>query len=181
MDRALSLFASRGYEAVGIQEIVTTSGVSKPTLYHYFKSKQGLLGALLTDHFSELHKQLKKAADYHGDLTATLENVVNCFFEFARRHRKFYRLQLNLWFSPPESDPFKLVKGFNGEQHEILQKLFLTAVREHGNMRGRHHTYAATFLGMINTYIALYLNEDQELDQQTVFTAVHQFMHGILS
>ncbi len=32
---ALQLFASRGYDATGVQEIVEAAGVTKPTLYHY--------------------------------------------------------------------------------------------------------------------------------------------------
>ena len=48
-------------------------------------------------------------------------------------------------------------------------------------MRGRHKAYAATFLGMINTYIGLWLNGYATLDDQLVYQAVHQFQHGIYS
>ncbi len=43
---ALDLFADRGYDAVGVQEIVDTAGVTKPTMYHYFGSKHQLLQEL---------------------------------------------------------------------------------------------------------------------------------------
>ena len=36
LDCAQDLFAARGYDAVGVQEIVEAAGVTKPTLYHYF-------------------------------------------------------------------------------------------------------------------------------------------------
>ena len=42
MQKSITLFADRGYEAVGVQEICEESGVTKPTLYHYFGSKRGL-------------------------------------------------------------------------------------------------------------------------------------------
>ena len=48
-------------------------------------------------------------------------------------------------------------------------------------MRGRDKAYAATFLGMINTYVGLALNGYATLDDQLIYQAVHQFMHGILS
>ncbi len=32
---ALDLFHAKGYDAVGIQEIVDKAGVTKPTLYYY--------------------------------------------------------------------------------------------------------------------------------------------------
>jgi TetR/AcrR family transcriptional regulator len=48
-------------------------------------------------------------------------------------------------------------------------------------MKGRHRAYAATFLGMVNTYISLALNGYAKLDDDLVRKAVHQFMHGIFS
>ena len=43
LNAALDLFYARGYDAVGVQEIVDRAGVTKPTLYYYFGSKLGLL------------------------------------------------------------------------------------------------------------------------------------------
>ena len=39
LETALDLFYARGYDAVGVQEVAERSGVTKPTLYYYFKSK----------------------------------------------------------------------------------------------------------------------------------------------
>src|SRR5512142_456582 len=97
---ALQLFASRGYDAVGVQEIVETAGVTKPTLYHYFGSKHGLLEALLKENFDELQRRVKPVADYHGDLPLTLNQVAAVYFQFAKEHRTFYRIALSLWFAP---------------------------------------------------------------------------------
>ncbi|HIZ64719.1 MAG TPA: TetR family transcriptional regulator, partial [Candidatus Blautia pullicola] len=38
LNAALDLFYARGYDAVGVQEIVDRAGVTKPTLYYYFGS-----------------------------------------------------------------------------------------------------------------------------------------------
>ena len=46
MNIALKSFSLKGFDAVGVQEIVEKSGVTKPTLYHYFGSKTGLLEAI---------------------------------------------------------------------------------------------------------------------------------------
>ena len=43
MECALDLFYAKGYDAVGVQEIVEKAGITKPTLYYYFGSKLGLL------------------------------------------------------------------------------------------------------------------------------------------
>ena len=48
---AKTLFYAKGYDAVGVQEIVDKAGVTKPTLYYYFGSKLGLLKTLIEETF----------------------------------------------------------------------------------------------------------------------------------
>ena len=55
---ALNLFAARGFDAVGVQEVADAAGLKKPTLYHYFGSKSGLLRTLLTENFAGLFASL---------------------------------------------------------------------------------------------------------------------------
>ncbi len=178
---ALDLFASRGYDAVGIQEIVDAAGITKPTLYHYFGSKRGLLDSLLEEHFTRLNQILRAAAVYERDLPQTLDKIAQAYFHFASQNSAWYRMQLSMWFSPPGSEPYQAVSRLNLEQHQILEEMFAAAARQHGNMRGRQRAYAATFLGMLNTYIGMAINGYATLDDVQRRQAVHQFMHGIFS
>jgi AcrR family transcriptional regulator len=181
LETALCLFAARGYDAVGVQEIVDETGITKPTLYHFFGSKRGLLEALLESYFTQLNAQLTVAAQYSGDLPLTLINICTAYFEFARRYPAFYRLQLALWFAPKDSEGYQSVERYNQQQFEIIEQVFLKAVTQHGNMRGRQRAYATTWIGMINTFAGLALNGYTSLDDRLVEQAVNQFQHGIYS
>lgn len=177
----MRLFASRGYEAVGVQEIVDEAGITKPTLYHYFGSKLGLLETILNENFETQNQVVAAAAQYRGDLPGTLQNIVHAYFQFAREHPTFYRLQLALWFAPRESEAFQALNRLIQEQYQLIELVFRSAVRDHGNMKGRHRAYATTLIGMINTYIGMAMNGYTELDDALVHQAVHQFQHGIYS
>lgn len=176
---ALQLFSTRGYEAVGVREIVEAAGLSKPTLYHYFGSKHGLLEDLVKNLILKLHKDLKNAAIYNNDLPLTLTKIVIAFFNFAQENNSFYRMHLSMLFSPPESDSFKVVSKFQEMLFEVLTEMFTKAADNYGNMKGRHLAFATTLQGMINAYIRLYLNGSLELDDELVHKVVHQFQHGI--
>ncbi|MDR3573680.1 MAG: TetR/AcrR family transcriptional regulator [Anaerolineaceae bacterium] len=178
---ALELFTTRGYDAVGVQEIVESAGVTKPSLYHYFNSKRGLLDALLKEHFEEFNAEVRQAACYEHDPTWTLEKLALVYFSFAQKQPEFYRMQLSMQFSSPDCEPCQAVLPYILEQYGLLEDLFAQAALDHGNMRGRQRAYAATFLGMLNTYIAMFLNGYTELGQTLVYQATHQFMHGIFS
>lgn len=181
LQQALSLFAARGYDAVGVQEICAAARVTKPTLYHYFGNKRGLLSALVSERSAPLLARLAVATDYQGDLPRALEQVVLVYFAFADAEPMLYRLMLALWFAPPESEAFQIIAARNTEQQRMIEALFVAATPDHGNMRGRHQIYAASFLGMINTRIALALNGYLQFNDPLAHQTVHQFSHGIYS
>ena len=181
LSAAVSLFAERGYEAVGVQELAESAGVTKPTLYHYFGSKQGLLRALLEERHALLRGLVDEAAGYQGDLPGTLACLGRAFFEAARQDPVYYRLQLAFYFAPADSEPHRGVRVLVREQYEAVEAVFAAAVHEHGNMRGRQAFYAAAFIGQMNTCIGLWLNGQCDLNEDLLQRAIKQYQHGIYS
>jgi len=178
---ALDLFAGRGYEGIGVQEIADAAGITKPTLYHYFGSKEGLLKELLQSFSDRLCADLKQASEYQGDLTGTLDRVASVYFRVAQGNPKYYRMQLAQLFAPPEGETQKIAARFGEEQYAVIEKLFLEASRDHGNMRGRHKLHDAAFIGMVNNYITIAWQGHVTLDDTLRRQVLHHFMHGIFS
>ena len=54
LERAVELFALHGYDELSMSAIAREAGISKPLLYHYFRSKRDLFEAALTQ-AAELH------------------------------------------------------------------------------------------------------------------------------
>lgn len=181
LERALGLFAERGYDAVGVQEVCDAAGVTKPTLYHYFGSKRGLLEALVRERYEPFVGGLARAAEYAGDLPGTLERVAEAWFRFAREEPTLCRLVLALWFASPASEAVQATAPAREAQRAALEEMFARAARDHGNMRGRQRTYATALLGTVQAYVGLALDGALELDAPLARRAVHQFSHGIYS
>lgn len=178
-DVALRLFAARGYEAVGVQEIVAAAGITKPTLYHYFGSKKGLLAAMLTERLEPLGAQLRAVCARDDELPLTLNRVTRTFFDFAAAHPDLYRIVLSLSSAPPDSEAAQVFAPLARSWHERLERLFAAATNT--RVRTRAAQLAATFSGMIHTWIALALQGHATLDDELTFQAVHQYLHGIYS
>lgn len=182
LSSALELFTARGYDAVGVQEVVDAAGVTKPTLYHHFGSKRGLLEVLLAEHFRRLEAAVRAAAVYRkGDLTGTLNRLAAAFFRQAEESPVHYRMQLSMWFAPADSEAHAVVAAPQERLYRLVEELFRLAAADHGNMAGRQAAYAATFIGMVHTWIGLRLGGLVRLDEALTRRAVHQFEHGIYS
>ncbi|MBR6646107.1 MAG: TetR/AcrR family transcriptional regulator [Clostridia bacterium] len=63
---AWKLFYDNGYENTTIEDIIFESGTSKGSFYHYFESKDALLGSLaylFDEKYEELESEINQAAD----------------------------------------------------------------------------------------------------------------------
>ncbi len=86
---AEQVFADRGYQATTMEDIADRVGVTKPLIYEYFGSKEGLLSACIT----RARTQLREATEFAWASVgrdASLEEVfragVHAFFTFIDGH-----------------------------------------------------------------------------------------------
>lgn len=178
---ALDLFSSKGYDAVGVQTLCEKSGVTKPTLYYYFGNKEGVLQEVLKVNYEKLNNLLDENAHYtphakvyEKDVILTLTTVAQTYLKFAKSNPKFYKIVLNATFAPDCGSLSRMARDLNNIQFQIIEKMFKSMARIHGNMKGSETRLAWTFIGLINTCIAL-------KKQDSINEFVKQFMHGIFS
>jgi AcrR family transcriptional regulator len=97
---AARLFAARGYDATSVREIVEAAGVTKPTLYYHFGSKEGLAQALLTVPLNEMLGRLRQALEGTGDPVERLARFFEVQLAFCREDPDIIRFFNALWFGP---------------------------------------------------------------------------------
>ncbi len=181
LKKASVLFSERGYDAVSVSEIVDAAMVTKPTLYHYFGSKRGLLDALIAERGKPFLLAGEAGRGTGADVGMGLERISFALLRASRDDPVFARLRLSLSFGPPSSEACLAAGAFNLALREALERFFLEAEERHGNMRGRSRAYATSFLGTLDAYIASELRGDLALGEAELRRILHQFMHGIFS
>ncbi|MGN6870570.1 MAG: TetR/AcrR family transcriptional regulator [Solirubrobacteraceae bacterium] len=86
LDVAGQVFARAGYESAPMDEIADRAGVSKPMLYTYFGSKEGLYLAYIERAGGELIERLVGAAPPEDQSTAGLRARITEFLAFVEEH-----------------------------------------------------------------------------------------------
>jgi protoporphyrinogen oxidase/AcrR family transcriptional regulator len=76
MDVALSMFMEKGYENVSVDDIITATGTSKGTFYHYFKSKD----AIIADLYSKQIQLIQEWVKMPPSKVQSLEGHINRLF-----------------------------------------------------------------------------------------------------
>ena len=181
---ALELFYQRGYDAVGIQEICQAAGITKPTLYHYFGSKYGLLEALLEREFSGFFRKLSENAQFQNGIEESLTAFAGTLIDFANQNHEAYMLFMAFSYSARENEVYAAVRPYITQLYNLTVQLFEQAAGQLGNMNGRQKQFAIGFLGLMNHYILFLGYQDGGEDSITVSEEqkrglIHQFMYGI--
>ncbi len=186
LQSALELFYEKGYEGVGVQEIATRAGVTKPTLYYYFKSKYGLLESLLETKYPAILDALDEAERTSDSFSDKLLKVASEYIRVALNDKQFFYIMLGLQYSPRQSEGHRAIESYNHRMFDLFTQIFEKQNVYLGNMNGRQEQFAIGFMGILNYYILVYYerNQDDNLPVVTdaeIFSLVHQFMHGIFS
>jgi AcrR family transcriptional regulator len=102
---ALDLFAVRGYDATSVREICEAAGITKPTLYHFFGSKEGVLQALVTSGFVRFRELVDSAMAQPGTYRHRLKMVARALFDSARQQPHYWRFMHGIVWAPPGTAP----------------------------------------------------------------------------
>ena len=121
---AEEVFAERGFQNTSMDEVSLRVGVSKPMLYEYFSSKEGLLLACVARIRADLHGvtlQAVSAAEPRGP-RAALEAGLEAYFDFADRHGRAWAVLLNesvIVAGPAE----EAIEEIRGQQTKLLENV----------------------------------------------------------
>ena len=90
LEVATRLFAERGFNAVSMEEIAEEVGVTKPMLYAYFDSKEGLYLACIQRAGEPLLEAIRGAIDPAEAPESQLWAGLEAFFGFIDEHRALW-------------------------------------------------------------------------------------------
>lgn len=102
---ALHLFSRKGYDATSVREICEAAAITKPTLYHFYGSKEGLYRALVDGTLEQFRRTLVEVLAAPGTAPEKLRRVARLYFEVARGSRELTRFLFSLVHNPPSSAP----------------------------------------------------------------------------
>lgn len=110
LKEAKRMYLKGGYAGISLQDLATHLEISKPALFHHYKSKQDLFYGVLLDLTEDNQQQVAKAVAEGQDTRSRLRNIL-----LAMRHLPFF-------------DPMKFLneelEELNEEQQNEITRLF---------------------------------------------------------
>ncbi|BDD08920.1 hypothetical protein FUAX_13520 [Fulvitalea axinellae] len=93
------LFQRYGMKKTTMDEIASSSGRAKSTIYHYFKSKDDVFDAVLRKELQDLRKHVKALVDKEDSLCSKFETYLVEYHKEMVNKGNLYRLSQSDWFT----------------------------------------------------------------------------------
>ena len=125
---AMALFAENGYASTPVRSIAERAGVTKPVLYYYFGSKDGLFRSLL-EYAEDLHARLlEDSLNAPGGARDRLERLFVNSLNAMRENRELARLMFGLTCAPPQGLPSVDGKEYADRMHKTIKTIYRQGV-----------------------------------------------------
>ena len=102
---ALEQFTRRGYAATSVREICLAAGVTKPVLYYYFKSKEGLYLQLMEDSYSQFESMLVDLSSFPGSARRRVIHFCEGVFDTTVQQLPLVKLIYSIYYGTPQGAP----------------------------------------------------------------------------
>lgn len=169
LDVAERVFAEEGYDGASMDEIARGAGISKPMLYSYFGSKEGLYLALVRRATDKFYDSVEEASST-GTAEQRLWGGIQAYFRFVEE----YRWGWTILYRESAAGPNR----FEGElEHDrsrligLLSRLMIDVAAERGidpmmeeQIRSLTHAFVGACEGLGRRWID-HFDEPRELQE----------------
>ena len=175
---SIKIFSECGYNGASVDDIASTSGVAKGTLYYYFKSKQEIFNFIMDEGLSVLASEIKKVEELNLDSLSKLKEICRVQLTILYENTEFFKVLISqLW-------------GQDGRQVELRSKLekylkvievYIKKAMDDGTIiHGNPAFMAHIFFGTLISAAIYEVSNIQKIDlQSTINNLIQASFYGL--
>lgn len=180
LDAAIRIFNQKGYAAGSVREIVEAAGVTKPALYYYFRSKEGIYLAILEEAHARFAQALEACRQATGSVRERLVGLLSTVHELMREHVGVVRLIYAVFYGPPQGAPPFDFERFHAALWNAIRELVREGVERGEIRRGDVEVFTLAVHGAANVCMEVELAHPEiELGVPTLRKVLETVFDGL--
>jgi len=162
LDAALVLFAQKGYATATIREIVNAVGITAPSLYYYFGSKEGLYMELMQSHCAQIDSVLESYLHTSEGAKNRLKDLVDKIFLHVIKDKYFFRLMFTIYYGPSQGAPFCDFISYHVKFHAAIKKIIEDGITSGEFQPGNPGHMTWVIRGLVQLAMEEQIKDDRE-------------------
>ena len=169
-ETSMKLFAEKGYDATSIEDITTTVGVAKGTLYYHFSSKEEIFTFLVEEGVKLLKNSISIKTDKLENSVDKIRAIVLIQIKVLFKYENFMMIILSqIWGNDERS---KMCQKYVFEYIEMIEEIVKEGMEKGEIVKGDSSIIASEIFGFISSNLIYKMRHEGEVDVQKLFTEV---------
>jgi AcrR family transcriptional regulator len=182
IETSIKLFASKGFNATSVQEIVNECDISKGAFYLYFKSKEALLLAIMKYYFEMIRDQVDLIEDEELPPYEKFRKQLEFQLVEVWKHKEFIIMQIRENAMPFNEDIHALLYEMKVHTYEFYKRR-LTAI--YGKeIEPYFWDLSLIIQGILKSYLEVVMLDKIEMDfkylSNFILKRLDDVVHGLL-
>jgi len=166
LEAGVKLFSEKGYASTSVREIVELAGVSKPILYYYFKSKEGMFHSIMDYALRQQEHMLAEVLKKPGSVLDRLIYLYRIMYRALMENRNLFKLIHNLIFGPHQGADREGLEQYHRRIANAIKTIYLEGLAK-GEVKGASPDEVAFLvLGVLDFCIHLDYVHPELLDKK---------------
>ncbi len=182
LDEALTLFASKGFAATSVREIIEATGVTRPVLYYYCDSKQDLFERVVRWKHDDAYRELDATISGTKGVSNRLRAIVRGTFAFCAADPRVPQLMFQTTFGPTVSELTDFLQAVSDLRFGVVVRVIQEGI-DTGELHGGDANSLALLLCSIMDYHANVLTRlphaASRLTPELADSLVDAFLFGV--
>jgi TetR/AcrR family transcriptional regulator len=166
LDAGVKLFSEKGYANTSVREIVELAGVSKPILYYYFKSKEGIFRSILDYALRQQEHVLEEALKKPGSVLDRLIYLYRIMYRALMEDRNLFKFIHNLIFGPHQGAGLEGIEQYHRRIVDAIKTIYIDGLAKGEVKKASPDEVAFLVLGVLDFCIHLDYVHPELLDQK---------------
>ena len=180
LNGATELFAAKGYAATTVREIVERAGVTKPVLYYYFRSKEGIYLDLMREPFSKFAVLIEETLLPAGSARERLFRLCLMAYDIFIENLDAARVMYSIYYGPPQGAPFIDFDAYHRRFQEAVLQVLGEGIRGGEFRRVNPHNAMWAVIGAVNVAMEVELcHPPQSLGRDGVRRVLDLVLEGV--
>jgi AcrR family transcriptional regulator len=157
LSAAAEIFSTKGYAGTTVREIVARAGVTKPALYYYFRSKEGIYLHLMREPFERFVALVDGTASGEGTARERIVRLCLRAYDIFVENLELARVMYAIYYGPPQGAPYVDFDAYHLRFQEAVRAVLAEGIRRGEFRRGNATDMMWAVVGAVNVAMELEL------------------------
>ncbi len=176
---ALRHFSEKGYAATSLREIAEDARTTKPMIYYYFGSKEGLYGSIVREILEEMEVAIRRGLSLDAPPSQQVMRFCEQYLDYFLAHEEIIALVLREVFGLGGVPMAELSRTLAARVRRPLDEVLARGIELGVFPQDDVAVLATAITGILNMFILAHVFGGAPIDRETPLSQVRYFLKGL--